>query len=135
MLMVPISWGDFVDKLTILEIKVTKASSERSLGNVKREYQGLFDVAGSEFEVNKALSQLRDELKAVNQRLWEIEDNIRFKEKTQSFDEDFIALARSVYINNDNRALIKRNINLLMKSDLVEEKFYADYGFEKRNRY
>ena len=124
---VPVSIGELVDKITILEIKSERLTGAEALDNVRRELALLsaeaetLDLAGAEAR------RIRGELKAVNEALWEIEDRIREKESQGAFDRDFIELARSVYITNDKRAALKRELNLLLGSALVEEKSYQGY--------
>ncbi len=123
----PVSVGEFLDKLTILQIKSERMSDPDKLANVRRELAVLEQTwAASPFADTDVGSEL-GRLKAVNEKLWEIEDRIRLKEAAGEFDAEFIALARSVYITNDERAAIKRELNLRLGSDLVEEKSYADY--------
>ena len=123
--LIPVSWGELVDKVTILEIKASRLSSEAARANVRRELDLLGAIlAGT---VADRVSALKDKLTTVNERLWDIEDEIRVKESRGEFDAAFIALARSVYIENDERAAIKREINVLLASHLVEEKSYAPY--------
>ena len=124
---VPISPGELLDKITILRIKSTRMSDPDKLANVRMELQVLEDTwrgsayakAGIEAEVIALLE--------VNERLWVIEDGIRDKERAQEFDADFIRFARAVYFENDERAAIKRRINLQLGSSIVEEKSYAEY--------
>ena len=124
---VPVSPGALLDKITILRIKSTRISDPKKLANVRLELQVLEDTwrgsayakAGIEAEVVALLE--------VNERLWVIEDGIRDKERAQEFDADFIRFARNVYFENDERAAIKRRINLKLGSSIVEEKSYADY--------
>jgi tetratricopeptide (TPR) repeat protein len=125
---VPISWGEFIDKITILEIKQKRLESSEAVDHVRRELTALMSAA-QHVDLNDAhLGRLTAELRLVNDTLWDIEDRIRGKEAEQSFDPVFIELARSVYIHNDKRADLKRRINLLMKSSIVEEKQYTSYG-------
>ncbi len=122
----PISWGELIDKITILEIKTEKLVSETARANVQRELAQLLAIA-SPVEKNPALGTLRLELKRVNETLWRIEDDIREKEALKTFDDAFIALARAVYHNNDERGRLKREINRLLGSEISEEKQYASY--------
>ena len=122
----PVSWGELIDKVTILEIKQQRLASESARANAARELALLQAVAGPRCEAAE-LAAVKDQLKAVNEQLWEIEDRIRNKEAAASFDADFIELARSVYKRNDERAAIKRRINKLLSSELVEEKSYSTY--------
>ena len=123
----PVSYGELIDKITILEIKSRRIRDEAKLANVRNE----LDLLTATWENDKAsATDIRDErarLLAVNEALWEIEDQIRLKEKAQTFDAGFIELARSVYFRNDERASVKREINLKLGSQLVEEKSYQDY--------
>jgi len=123
---VEVSWGELVDKLTILEIKQRKLSSPDAVANVRRELAALNKVLGG-LKPPDGFAALKDGLVAINESLWEIEDRIRAKEAASSFDQEFIELARSVYFNNDKRAALKREINVLLKSDLIEEKQYTAY--------
>ena len=123
----PISWGEVIDKITILEIKSVKLLDERALANVKNELSILSVAAAPHLLSNAELAQLKDRLTVVNEALWVIEDNIREKEAKQEFDSQFIELARSVYKQNDARAGIKREINITMASELIEEKSYSKY--------
>jgi len=123
----PVSWGEVIDKITILEIKNTKLSGADALANVRKELSLLSSVADVYLANNARLSDLKHRLRVVNDALWAIEDDIREKEAKQEFDNQFIALARSVYTRNDERAAIKREINDLLRSDIVEEKSYTKY--------
>ncbi len=122
---VDVSIGELVDKVTILAIKSERISDPEKLKNIRREFEILksemhsagIDVQSPEY----------GRLYEINTRLWEIEDAIRDKEAAGSFDRDFVELARSVYFNNDERAAVKREINLKYGSDLVEEKSYRSY--------
>jgi 3-methyladenine DNA glycosylase/8-oxoguanine DNA glycosylase len=124
---VPVSWGEVIDKITILEIKSEKLASPDALANVRTELALLAAIARDPLARNDRLSDLKAELQAVNHALWDIEDAIREKESRQEFDDGFIALARSVYRQNDERAAIKRRINDLLGSEIVEEKSYRSY--------
>lgn len=122
---VEISNGELLDKLTILEIKLTNIKNENKLNNVKKEYEELSNVGKHLFTTE--LNPLYVELKQTNLELWDIEDKIRMKEKEKIFDNEFVNLARSVYITNDKRADLKKQINLISNSDLIEEKSYEQY--------
>ncbi len=127
---VPVSWGEVIDKLTILEIKSEKLASPAALTNVRRELDLLSAVGARSLRPGYAgLAGLKaDELRASEpSALWAIEDDIRDKEAKQEFDDGFIALARSVYRRNDERAAIKRQINDLLGSEIIEEKSYKSY--------
>ena len=123
--MVPVSWGELFDKISILEIKAERIKARPARANVQRELDALNAVAAG---VRRAgLAALRRALRKANEALWEIEDEIRTQEAKQAFDARFVALARSVYQTNDRRSEIKRKINDLLGSTLVEEKLYARY--------
>jgi uncharacterized protein DUF6165 len=118
----PISWGELIDKITILEIKSVEIVDEAARANVIKELILLQNVAvGHDW-----ISDLKSDLKAVNAELWKIEDAIREKERKNEFDEEFIALARSVYKRNDERGRIKRKISTVLASDIIEEKSYKN---------
>ena len=125
--MSPISWGEYIDKLTILEIKSERISDATALNHVLTELSRLFSSADARWLSNGQLLGFKSRLRKVNEALWNIEDDIREKEARQSFDEEFIELARSVYQRNDERAAIKRTINALMNSDIAEQKLYKAY--------
>ena len=125
--LVPISWGELFDKITILQIKLDKLTSKNALNNVGREFKQLQSILIKYFPNSIEAKQLEEELKKINQQLWDIEDNIRDKERNRSFDDEFIQLARSVYIINDERSRIKRKINEIFGSEFVEEKSYSEY--------
>ncbi len=122
-----ISVGEFLDKITILEIKSERIDDASKLANVRRELEVLRRTwSGSPYSRQELADEIAD-LKRINEQLWEIEDDIRDHEARGEFDADFIALARAVYITNDERAAIKRRINIKSGSGLIEEKSYADY--------
>ena len=125
--LVPISWGELFDKITILQIKLENLTSKNALNNVGREFKQLQSILIKYFPNSIEAKQLEEELKQINQQLWDIEDNIRDKERNRSFDDEFIQLARSVYIINDERSRIKRKINDIFGSEFVEEKSYSEY--------
>ena len=121
----PVSPGEFLDKQTILEIKLERLADDAQKKNVRRELDLLrLEWASSPFARTDVAAQVA-ELKRVNEELWETEDRIRLKETAQAFDDEFVALARAVYQTNDRRAAIKRAINLALASDLIEEKSYG----------
>ena len=123
-ILAPISIGELIDKITILEIKQLYMTGIK-LKNINKEMKLLKNILQDKnLEINIDLIK---NLKKINKKLWEIEDNIRIKESKQEFDEEFIKLARSVYIENDKRASIKKEINQKYNSDLVEEKSYKNY--------
>ena len=125
---VSISIGEFIDKLTILEIKSERIADEQKLINIRNELELLREIWNSQGQASEHVTELRAGLKSVNETLWDIEDQIRVKEARQEFDGKFIELARAVYINNDQRAALKREINLALGSTVMEEKSYADYS-------
>lgn len=123
----PVSWGELIDKITILEIKCARLTAEAARANATKELSLLAAIAEGAIAGRADLIALKAELTAVNGALWEIEDEIRLKEAAKSFDARFIELARSVYKRNDERAAIKRKINIALASELLEEKSYAPY--------
>ena len=124
---IPISWGELLDKITILQIKIENLTSQDALCNVARELKQLQSIFSKYCPETIKTKQLEVELKRINQQLWDIEDKIRDKERNKSFDAEFIQIARSVYIINDERTRIKRRINETFGSDLTEEKSYSKY--------
>ena len=124
---VEIAPGELIDKMTILEIKLEKMSDKVKLDNVRNEYRVLKHTYLECISPSKDLLRLSSELKTVNEKLWVIEDDIRDCERRKNFNQDFIELARSVYKNNDIRAKLKREINMLLRSNIVEEKSYRKY--------
>jgi hypothetical protein len=124
----PVSFGELIDKITILEIKSGRMTDAAKLANVRDELELLSALWQRDPASNTDISAERAELKRINEALWEIEDEIRLKERDQAFDARFIELARAVYHTNDKRAAVKRAINLKLGSRLVEEKSYQDYG-------
>ena len=127
LIQVPVSYGELIDKITILEIKSRQISDPAKLANVRNELDLLNATWANDTASRTDISSERASLLAVNELLWDIEDRIRLKEKAQAFDAEFIELARSVYFRNDERAAFKREINLKLGSQLVEEKSYQDY--------
>jgi predicted nucleic acid-binding Zn-ribbon protein len=125
--LVPISWGELIDKITILEIKEVKITSNNALDNIRKELSFLSNIVSNSKGVYDAISLLKNELKEVNLNLWQVEDEIRDKEYSQEFDEEFIRLARSVYRLNDDRANLKKKINETLFSELKEEKSYKNF--------
>ena len=124
---VPVSWGELLDKLTILEIKRARIRRPEARANVEKEHRLLSATAAPALRAAD-LTPLLVALRRVNEALWEIEDAIREEEAEGRFGPEFIRLARSVYKRNDERAAIKRRINALLDSDLVEEKSYAGFA-------
>ncbi len=124
-MLVEVSIGEVVDKVTILSIKLEKFKDAQKKMNVQKEYDTLIkDINKLGIDENSPEFQ---ELRAVNVKLWNIEDSIRVKEFNKEFDEEFIQIARSVYFENDTRAEIKKKINLKFGSSLIEEKEYVEY--------
>lgn len=126
-LKVPVSPGELIDKITILEIKSERMSDPAKLANVRTELALLTETWRSSAFANSDVSSEWSALKAINEKLWDIEDRIRDKERERAFDQEFIELARSVYVTNDERAAVKRAINVKLGSQIVEEKSYAKY--------
>jgi hypothetical protein len=124
---VPVSWGELLDKVTILQIKAERIVDADKLANVNRELAELTAVIERNGPLSSGVQALMDELREANTALWDIEDNIRACEREKRFDEEFIRLARSVYYTNDRRAELKREVNQLLDSALVEEKSYESY--------
>ena len=124
---IEISNGEIVDKMTILELKLDKIKNTTKLENISKEWEVLNDCVMSLFQIfgDKPLYNKVDQLSEVNSKLWDIENWIRDCEKEERFDKEFVELARSVYKLNDERSEIKRHINLLTKSELIEEKSYS----------
>lgn len=125
MIEVPVSWGELVDKITILEIKSERMDDPKKLANVTRE---LWLLNRKLSPVAAQVLRLKLKLKEVNTALWEIEDEIRDCERAKDFGPRFIELARAVYVTNDQRADVKREINFALSSELVEEKSYRPYA-------
>lgn len=126
-LIMPVSPAELIDKITILEIKRQFIKNSTKLKNVNLEYKLLLDVLINNVSGSEELDLLRSQLKEVNMKLWDIEDKIRDLEKNKVFDKKFIELARLVYFTNDKRSEIKKDINKLLNSEIVEEKSYSDY--------
>ena len=124
----PISVGELLDKITIIQIKSEKITAADKLQHVRHELQALTAVASDSLTFNDDLNELQQELKAVNSTLWDIEDDIRVCEKKQDFSDRFVQLARQVYFQNDKRAKVKLKINQLTGSALVEVKSYEEYA-------
>jgi len=124
---VEISIGEFFDKITILEIKKERISNAEKLVNINKELDGLNDLLQRLPFTRDDVADEVSELKRINEELWVIEDDIREQESKKAFDEKFIELARAVYITNDKRSEVKRDINIKLGSDFVEEKSYEEY--------
>jgi len=126
-LQVPVSVGEVLDKITILQIKLAHISDAAKRVNIQNELDALLPLVADDAFTTDQMRGLMAELKAVNEALWDIEDDIREKEAAKSFDAEFIRLARAVYVTNDKRAEIKKQINLATGSALIEEKSYESY--------
>ena len=124
---IDISYGEFLDKISILEIKSERIKDESKLENIHKELNLLNKLWSADPQSKVDIKAEMDEMKAINEKLWDIEDDIRDKEHAKSFDDEFIRLARAVYYTNDERADVKRRINKKLGSELIEEKSYADY--------
>ena len=125
---VEVSNGELLDKLTILELKLSNISDVQKLNNIQKEHDELNPIAGQLFDsYGEELKNLYKQLAEINSELWTIEDDIRECERNKDFGSDFVSLARAVYFTNDKRSEIKKSINLLTGSGFVEEKSYEDY--------
>jgi len=124
----PIAVGELFDKITILEIKASRITDKTKLLNVTRELSILKSVADASLELDAEVEGIVDKLRLVNSQLWDVEDKIRECERNNDFGTVFIKLARSVYCHNDQRALLKKQLNKLTGSELVEEKSYAAWS-------
>ena len=122
--LVPISWGDLIDKITILEIKKSYIKDADALKNIHNEFEILNFILLSNKDVKDKVKELKKDLSETNLIIWHVEDRIREKESQKLFNEGFIELARMVYVTNDRRAEIKRQINYLHNSEIIEEKSY-----------
>jgi transcriptional regulator of nitric oxide reductase len=125
---VPVSPGEVLDKITILEIKSERMEDPEKVANVRVELKLLQDTWAANITNDAVIDDLHAQLKEINEALWEIEDDIRDKERVKEFDERFIELARAVYFTNDKRSEVKKKLNLHLGSQIVEEKSYQDYA-------
>jgi len=125
---VPVSPGEVLDKITILEIKSERMTDPDKVANVRIELDLLQKTWAAAITGDETIRDLHAQLKEINEALWEIEDDIRDKERAKEFDERFIELARSVYFTNDRRSEVKKKLNLHLGSQIVEEKSYQDYS-------
>ena len=125
--LIPVSWGELIDKITILKIKQTHIKSPKALTNINKELDHLNDILENNIGVAELIKVSNQQLLDVNKRLWQVEDDIRDKELKQEFDSGFIELARRVYVLNDERAKLKKTINQALDSELVEEKSYNKF--------
>ena len=125
---VEVSNGELLDKLTILELKLTNITNVQKLSNIQKEHDELSPLADQLFDsYGEELKNLYKKLTEINSELWTIEDDIREYERNKDFGSDFVSLARAVYFTNDKRSDVKKAINLLTDSGFVEEKSYEDY--------
>lgn len=124
--LVPVSWGELLDKVSILAIKRERIARPEALANVEKEYRLLHAIAAPVL-ARAEVAVLFERLMQVNQALWDIEDAIRGEDAAGRFGDAFVRLARSVYVRNDERAEVKRQVNALLSSELVEEKSYASF--------
>lgn len=127
-LMIEVGAGELIDKITILKIKAERMTDPAKLKNVRHELDVLSQARAENLVQSDALDRLENELREVNEALWVIEDDIRACEAVRDFGPKFIELARSVYIQNDKRAAIKKSINALCGSSIVEEKSYTEFS-------
>ncbi len=125
---VPVSPGEVLDKITILEIKSERMTDPQKVANVRIELDLLQKTWAEAIREDDTIRDLHAQLKEINEALWEIEDDIRDKERAKEFDERFIELARAVYFTNDRRSEVKKKLNLHLGSQIVEEKSYQDYS-------
>ena len=126
-ILIPISPGELLDKITILQIKSERIDDPVKVANVRTELDMLNKVWQESVEADAEIEALTAELKSINEALWDIEDDIRDEERNKRFGERFIELARAVYVTNDERANAKKKVNLHLNSTIVEEKSYQDY--------
>ena len=126
-IIVPVSSGELIDKISILKIKKKKIFNKSKLKNINNELSLLNEIYKNNFKNNKKLLLYEKKLIKINKKLWDIEDKIRFLESKKNFNQEFIDLARAIYINNDERSEIKKKINKLTGSRLIEEKSYKSY--------
>jgi hypothetical protein len=122
--LIPVSWGELIDKIAILEIKRARLGNKAALANVGRELEALSAIAAPVLADNETARQLMVRLKVLNEILWDIEISVRAKEAANRFDAEFVELARAIYKRNDERAALKRQLNLHLGSELIEEKNY-----------
>ena len=123
-LLTPVSIGELIDKITILEIKAERITDAAKLGNVRTELDGLWPLWLQQQAARPELAMLKQRLRAINERMWDIQDQLRAKETAQDFGAEFITLARGVYGTNGERVVVKNEINRIAGSALVEEKQY-----------
>jgi hypothetical protein len=126
MIQVPVSIGELIDKLSILQVKKTKITNQEKLLYINKEFELLYNMSSFYLE-NEEVSKSYHKLVEVNSKLWEIEDELRINENNKTFDSSFIHLARQVYHTNDERFSIKNNVNELTDSEIREQKDYVEY--------
>ncbi len=126
-ILIPISPGELLDKITILQIKSERIADPDKVANVRTELEMLEQVWQDSVAADATIDALTTELKSINETLWDIEDDIRDEERNKRFGDRFIELARAVYVTNDDRAAAKKKVNLHLNSTIVEEKSYQDY--------
>lgn len=124
---IEVGTGELIDKITILQIKDERITDSDKLVNIRHELAALTKTLDAQVKPSNELAKLHAELRKVNEIIWDIEDDIRDCESRKDFGEEFIELARGVYHNNDQRAALKKQINLLTGADIIEEKSYTDY--------
>ena len=122
-----ISAGELLDKISILEIKLAKIKDKESIFEINKEYESLKNTKKLNIKSSQNLEKLTNQLKEINLKLWDIEDQKRICEKNKDFGKNFVDLARNVYLNNDRRAKIKSEINKILDSNIKEIKQYSDY--------
>jgi hypothetical protein len=127
-LLIPVSPGELIDRITVLEIKAERITDKTKLVHIRPELAAMRRILKEHSIMSDDIQPLREQLREVNETLWEIEDYLRIKESEQAFDDQFIDLARSQYRNNDRRAELKRRIDEAVESDFVEEKSYPAYS-------
>jgi hypothetical protein len=126
MVRIPISVGELIDKLSILQVKKTKITNQEKLNHILKEFETLYNIA-SNFLIDEKIFNLYHELVFTNSSLWEVEDLLRIQESQKTFDDEFVKLARKVYHLNDERYRVKTEINILTSSDIIEIKEYVEY--------
>ena len=127
-ILIPVGYGEVCDKISILEIKCDRITQKDALLNVEKELALLKSSLEAAKVPRERIKSLQEELRSVNESLWDIEDALRKKESEGAFDQEFIELARSVYVTNDRRSKLKREINLILDSGIIEEKSYDSYS-------
>lgn len=125
-----VSFGELIDKITILTIKSQRITDEKKLHNIHAELTSLQDTSNNFVNYDDEIVKLQSSLQKINEELWDIEDAIRIKERNKEFDDEFISIARSVYITNDKRCAIKKQIDIILGSHLTEEKSYEKLSCE-----